>query len=259
MSFAHNGKAYDNDKGFRTVKSCSDLNKSERYNWSGEANAEPGSQKTWTYEEKQMQVQNTQTEILRKSLQLLNETEETATDTASKLYEQRSFFKKKILTVLINTLNVAERVRKGEKHNFFLIKKKEQLERIDRTLHETGEHLTHTEYILRGMKSWSGQISNWFRKAPKNERSSDQKFTKQAVLEKQQLRRDTKQSDDDMPTETDEQLDQVLQGVKRLQTIAHDINSELTEQSEVTENISENIDIVQGRLKSQNRTMNRIG
>jgi len=155
---------------------------------------------------------------------------------------------------------------------------RKQLEHIDQTLHEIDNQLTYSDHILIGMKNVGGMIHNMFVSKPNNqtyvkpdtsnvqanERNNnlkDNNNNKSSTATVQQIQIQTqtqKQKHQSKTSETDERLDEILKGIRRIHAIANDINQELDEQDVIISNIDDKIDKVGDKLKKQSRTMQKL-
>ena len=157
----------------------------------------------------------------------------------------------------------------------------EQLENVDKMLHETDQNLDRTEHTLKGMKSIWGGIGNYFKRAPEKKPYSkrDSGGTRRSAQSKgmamereraERKRRDigddggsslgkvsmggTKEEDE----EFNDKLDELHLSVQRMRMMAENMNKELDDQSHLIGGIDDKMDRVKGRIDKQNYTMKRI-
>lgn len=145
---------------------------------------------------------------------------------------------------------------------------KEQLENIDQMLHETNEDLDQTQHTITGMKSIFGAIGNFFTKAPKTKvyKKPAGKPSKTQTMVKHQQRNINNNNNsvvydgkrDVIDDEFHEKLDILHSSVKRMKLMAEGVNDELESQDVILKSIDSKMDVVDTKLKSQNRQMRKI-
>jgi len=185
-------------------------------------------------QQQQQEIKQRTDNALDQALQVTADTETTAIDVADKLHSQRK-----------------------------------QLENVDQSLHEIDNNLTYSDHILTGMKGVGGMIHNLFTSKPQKQayekpdtsnvqtnkhgnnsnNSGNQTYDQQQQQQQQQHRKSS---------ETDEKLDVILQGVKRIHAITDDINQELNEQDVLIGSIDKKLDTVSVKLNKQSNTMQKI-
>eukprot|EP00490_Sorites_sp_Unknown_P023569 CAMPEP_0114671148 /NCGR_PEP_ID=MMETSP0191-20121206/40669_1 /TAXON_ID=126664 /ORGANISM="Sorites sp." /LENGTH=163 /DNA_ID=CAMNT_0001930303 /DNA_START=338 /DNA_END=829 /DNA_ORIENTATION=- len=155
---------------------------------------------------------------------------------------------------------------------------RKQLQNIDKMLHETDQTLKQTKHTLNGMESIYGGLKNWlFKKPPKveaykgtninnnnnnNDTGGNIKVHKRKNAKKNNpfdnyvQSSDVKNNNEDQ--EHNEQLDQILKSVNRLNVMAKEMNNELANQDELLDSIDDRMGNVDHRLQNQSRQMNRI-
>jgi len=157
MSFGSSGKVYDgsqnasNNYSTKTnrrhsrrphsqkyASNLSNANSEMNYNNNNNKNIYSNSNNNVYYETKDMTspqkleyLENNTKQVLDNALDNSSQIETIASDTMETLYYQRK-----------------------------------QLQKVDEVLHESDCHLNQTQYMLNGMQSVFGQMTNWFRKAP---------------------------------------------------------------------------------------------
>eukprot|EP00490_Sorites_sp_Unknown_P026937 CAMPEP_0114655998 /NCGR_PEP_ID=MMETSP0191-20121206/11702_1 /TAXON_ID=126664 /ORGANISM="Sorites sp." /LENGTH=330 /DNA_ID=CAMNT_0001872369 /DNA_START=3143 /DNA_END=4135 /DNA_ORIENTATION=+ len=185
-----------------------------------------------TDEQKMEQIQSRTNKALDNALKSTIETEEIAFDTAVVLDGQR-----------------------------------QQLQKIDKDLHEIEQDLDQTNDTLKGMKSLKGAFLKKFRKPVKRKdykspvtnnksvvmRNDDNQNAGKIVVNKSQ-----KQINKGPVNDEDQKLDDILAGIKRIKAVTEDINQELDEQNPILDSIGNRMDVVQDKMAYQTKTMNSI-